>query len=352
MAKIKFSRKEFEKSVKITPEIEVKINLFGTPLESLTNDEVEIEIFPNRPDLLSLQGYLRALRAFLGKETGIKKYKTHPPGKNYKVKVDDEVKSVRPFTACAIVKNLSLNDEKIKEIINLQEKLHTTLGRNRKKLAIGIYPLEKIKLPIIYTAKKPQDIKFQPLESEKELNGNEILEKHPAGRKYANLLQGAKKYPVFIDSNKNILSMPPIINSYETGRVEVNTKEVFIECSGFDVSYLEKALSIIATTLADMGGSIYQMEIAGKEKAITPNLAPSKMKISLENVNKILGLNLKDKEIEKLVTMMGHNYKKGVVEIPSWRTDILHEIDLIEDIAIAYGYDKFTPEIPNIATVA
>ncbi len=352
MAKIRFSRQEFEKEVKITPEIETKINLFGTPLESLTSSEIEIEIFPNRPELLSLQGYLRAFKAFIGKETGLKKYKIHKPEKNYKVKVEPDVKNVRPFTVCAIVKNIKLNDEKIKEIINLQEKLHTTIGRNRKKMAIGIYPLEKIKLPITYTAKKPEAIKFQPLESQKEMSGKQILEKHPAGRKYAYLLEGADKYPVFLDANKKVLSMPPIVNSHETGKVDLKTKEVFIECSGFDLNSLEKTLNIISTMLADLGGAIYQMGIIDKEKMITPNLSPEKMRISLEKTNRILGLDLKERDLEKLLPKMGYNYKSGLAEVPAWRTDVLHEIDIIEDIAIAYGYDKIRPEIPSLSTIA
>src|SRR3989344_4681337 len=147
MANVKFSRKEFEKHIKISEEIEEKIAMFGTPLESLTKEEVEIEIFPNRPDLLSLQGYLRSFLAFLGKKPGLKKYHVNKPKKYFEIKIENSVNKIRPFTACAIIENLSLNNGKIKEIIDIQEKLHTTIGRNRKKVAIGIYPLEKIKLP-------------------------------------------------------------------------------------------------------------------------------------------------------------------------------------------------------------
>src|SRR3989344_6345297 len=138
-----FNRKEIEKHVKLTDEVIEKISLLGTPLEKITSDKLEIEVFPNRPDLISMHGFLRAFKAFIGKETGLKKYIVNKPEKDYKIEIDKSVKDVRPYTACAIVKNLSLNDENIKEIIDLQEKLHTTVGRNRKKAAIGIYPLEK-----------------------------------------------------------------------------------------------------------------------------------------------------------------------------------------------------------------
>src|SRR3989344_3919083 len=155
MSNLIFNRKEFESllGAKVTKETEEKISLFGTPLERITEDEIEIEIFPNRPDMLSMQGFLRGFKAFLGKETGLKKYKVQKPEEGYTVKISPSVKLVRPFTACAIVKNLKFNDEKIKEIIDLQEKLHSTIGRNRKKLAIGIYPLEKNSPPWKWTEK-------------------------------------------------------------------------------------------------------------------------------------------------------------------------------------------------------
>ena len=353
MANVKFSRKEFEKYIKITPEIEEKIALFGTPLESLNDEEIEIEIFPNRPDLYSLEGYLRGFLSFLGKKTGFKEYKLNKPEKNYKVIVDRSVSRVRPFTACCIVKGLKFDNEKIKEIINIQEKLHSTLGRNRKKLAIGIYPLEHISLPITYTTKKPSEIKFQPLESSKKMTGIQILRQHPAGRAYGHLLKEKTEFPVFIDSNNEILSMPPVINSEKTGKITSNTRDVFVECSGFDFELLKKTLSIIATLLSDLGGKIYQMNLNYRKNIITPDLTPEKLKINTENINKLLGLDLSKKQVKKLLEKMGYGYSIGDSEvyIPLWRTDVLHEIDVIEDVAIAYGYNNFIPEIPEISTV-
>ncbi len=349
MANIKFSRRVFEKEVgKLDEWMQNKISMFGTTLESFDSENIELEIFPDRPDLLSYHGFKRGFLAFLGKKTGLKNYKLRKPEKNYEVKVDFSVRDVRPFTACAIVKGLRLDNNRIKEIVEIQEKLHSTIGRQRKKLAIGIYPMEKITLPITYKAIEPDKIKFRPLESLKEMSGLEILQKHPTGKEYAHLLAGKIKFPIFIDKEKNVLSMPPVINSEKTGRVTEKTREVFIECSGFDFEILEKCLNLIVTTLSEMGGTIYQMKVKDK---ILPRLEIQKMKLSLENVNKLLGINLKEKEVRNLIKRMGMDYNRGIVEIPSWRVDILHEVDLIEDIAIAYGYENFDPVIPKISTI-
>ena len=128
--------------------------------------------------------------------------------------------------------------------------------------------MEKIKLPIKFEAKKPEDIKFIPLEASKEMNGRQILSQHPTGREYGFLLENYGLYPVFTDANNEVLSMPPIINSHKTGKISNETKEVFIECSGFDFNILKKILNIVAYSLAEMGGKIYSMNLKYGNKTV------------------------------------------------------------------------------------
>lgn len=327
-----------------------KISMLGTDLENITKEEIIVEIFPNRPDMLSEQGFARALSSFLGIKKGLRTYKIKDSKQT--LIVEKSVNQVRPYTACAIIKNLKLTKEKIREIIQIQEKLHISFGRNRKKLAIGIYPMEEIKFPITYKAEKPEKIRFTPLDTAEEMYATEILDSHPKGIEYKHLLEGKKLYPIFIDKNNNILSMPPIINSNKTGKVKENTNEIFIECSGFDLNYLNKCLNIIVTALADMGGEIYSMKIKYPDKTYTsPNLKTETMALNLNYINKRLGLNLNQNKAKQLLERMGYGVKANKVIIPAYRVDILHQIDLGEDIAIAYGYDNFIPKIPNISTI-
>jgi len=352
MAVVNLKKEELKKIIGnlSDEEIDYKLNMFSIGVENITEEEVIVEIAPNRPDMLSVQGIYRALRNYLGEK--IKQYIVNKPLKNYDVKIDPSLKSIRPYTVCAIIKNLQFNDEKIKEIIDIQEKLHSTFGRDRKKIAIGIYPLEKIELPITFKAEEPEKIKFIPLEMDKELTGRQILSKHPTGRDYAHLLEGFEKYPVFRDNKGNVLSMPPIINSQMTGKITEETREVFIECSGFDILSLKKTLNILVTSLADMGGEIYGMNLDyGKEKMITPDLKPEKIRINIPDCEKLLGIKLKEAEIKKLLEKMGHSYNKGIVETPAYRADIMHPVDIYEDVAIAYGYDNFNPELPDVFTI-
>ncbi len=331
-------------------ELKEKITMLGTSLDKIDEHEIIVGVPANRPDLLDESGLSRALNSFIGAKLGVKQYKINKS--NYKVVIEKSVNEVRPYTACAVVKNLKLNDKRIKQIIQLQEKLHITFGRNRKKVAIGIYPLEHIKFPIRYLARKPEEIKFIPLDTEEEMYANEILEKHNAGKEYGHLLKNVKVYPLFMDADDNILSMPPIINSEHTGRVTEKTKDVFIECSGFNFEILKKCLNIIVTSLADLGGEIYKNELNYQNrKEVTPNLEPEEMKLNINYVNRILGLNLNENNIKELLEKMGYSYVNKKVLIPSYRADILHEIDLVEDVGIAYGYNNFKEEIPNVATI-
>jgi len=354
MPTINISRQVFEHLVgkKLpTEKLKDRISLIGTDLDNITKDEITAEIFPNRPDMLSVQGFARAFSSFIGHKTGLRKFEVKDSKE--KVIIDSSVSKVRPYTACAIIKNIKYDNEKIKEVVDIQEKLHITYGRNRRKIAIGIYPFEKIKPPITFMAKKPEEIVFQPLEFPKKINARQILSQHPAGRDYGHLLEGQDKFPVFYDSNNEVLSVPPIINSHKTGKITEKTKDVFIECSGFDFRVLQKCINMIVTAFADMGGEIYSMKLQYPDKTFTtPDLKPEEMKIDMDYINKWLGLNLKETEFKKLLEKMGYGYKNKKVLIPAYRADIIHQTDIAEDIAIAHGYDNFKAIIPKVATIA
>lgn len=330
-------------------EIDDRLSMMGAPVDAVLDKEIQADIAPNRPDWLSAQGLARSLASFLGARTGLRDYKVAK--ERYAVKVDKSVNTVRPYTVCAVIKGLKLDDAKLRDIIQAQEKLHVTYCRNRKKAAIGIYPLDKIAFPVLYTAKAPKDIVFVPLEGNREINAQQLLAQHPTGRAYAHLLEGKSKFPVFIDAKGSVLSVPPIINAQHTGKVETSTKDVFVECSGFDLHTLRMLLNMIVTMLADMGGKIYSVDVQYAKKLTTPDLSPRKMKLDLDAINGLLGLDLNESEAKRLLEKMGFGYQSKNVLIPAYRADIMHQVDLAEDIAVAYGYDKVEAEIPQVATI-
>jgi len=347
---------------------ELRVALFdmGMELESSEGDDISVDVTAERLDLLSVQGLARALKSFLG----IAKIPIYNARKSdYVVNISSKVNSVRPYTVCAVVKDLSLSDERIKEIIDVQEKLHSTLARGRKKGAIGIYPLEHISLPITFTADKPENIHFQPLGESREMNALEILRNHETGREYAHLLEGKELFPYFVDANDNILSLPPIINSELTGRVTVETKDVFIECSGFDKVLLNELLTNLVTMFADMGGIIYSMTLnyEGGSSELTPLIDYQEKTFSTKTLKHYIGLDLSVDEIKSLLEKMMYTIKdvKPFINVdgretnefifhllaPAFRRDLWHEVDIAEDVARAYGYNNLPLTFPNVATI-
>jgi phenylalanyl-tRNA synthetase beta chain len=314
-----------------------------------------IEVFPNRPDLLSLEGFCRGFLGFLGKGK-VKEYKVEDSGEKL---VLEDLPEQWPYAFACIVKGLRFDDEVIKKVIDIQEKLGMGMLRKRKKGGIGLYPLDKINFPIKFVGKKPEEIKFRPLEFPREINGRQILSQHPTGREYGNICKDWEKFPVFIDDKGVVMSMPPIINSHDVGKIDDTTKDVFLEATGNNKDILIKAVNTIVTALSDMGGKIYSIDCKQMDGKVVrvPNLESEKMEFSLEYVNKNLGLELNEREVKELLGRMGILCDKGksredlIALIPAYRNDILHKIDLVEEVAIAYGYDKFEPLLPDISTI-
>jgi len=350
MAIVTLNKKEVKKIIgNLSDEkLEQEISMFGVPVENIKEEEIEVEIAPNRPDMLSCQGVYRAMNSYFGKGKN-PEYKIQKS--SAKIIVDKSVEKIRPFSMAAIVKGVKFTDEKIKEIMQWQEKMHATLGRNRKKVALGYYILDKIKFPVKYIAKEPKDIVFEPLDMPTKMNALQILSRHPCGREYGNQLEGFKKFPVYYDSNNEVLSLPPIINSNNSGKITQGISDVLIECSGSDLETLKKVTSMAVADLVDQGGKAYSVEIDYGKKKEAIDLIPEKMKISIKDAEKLLGIKLEEKQVKSLLAKMGYSYAEELVEIPAYRADILHPVDIYEDIAIAYGYDKFVPEIPEISTI-
>jgi len=358
MPTIEISKKDFENlyGKKITTqEMEKALMYVKGEIESIEEDTIKIDIKETlRPDLWSTEGIAREIKARTGMEKGIPEYKTQKS--QLQIQIEKSVKEVRPCTVAAIIKGIKITEELLIQIIQLQEKIHMTYGRKRKEAAIGIYDYDKIKGNIKYYGANPKEKKFTPLEYKTEMNLEEILETHPKGKEYAHLLKGHKLYPIFEDEKGNVLSMPPIINSNYSGKVTEETKNLFIEVSGFSNETLMPALNTITMALADRGGKIETVTITDSDgkKITTPNFENKKIEIDIQNMKKITGMELEEKEIIELLEKARYKIvkkteKKIQLEYGNYRNDILHEVDVFEDILIGYDYNKIKPEKPKMA---
>ncbi|MDR2707562.1 MAG: phenylalanine--tRNA ligase subunit beta [Nitrososphaerota archaeon] len=324
----------------------------------------------NRPDLWSVEGLARALRGFIDQKCGggIRRYVLEPSG--VEVFVSRELFAIRPYIACAVVKNVELSDASIRGLMHLQEKLDQTYGHKRQKASVGIYNIDLIKPPIEYTTVKAKEAAFIPLGFAEKMTADEILEKHPKGCEYGHIIKNnPSMFPMLFDADGKILSFPPIINSNDLGKVTVDSKNLLIEVTGTIHTTVLNTLNIVTTMLIDQGGKAYSTIIHypdnsdyTEKQVTTPNFNNHTMKLSVEYTNKILGLNLTAKRIAELLKIAGLSTQETTTAtadaeaeitalIPCYRTDIMHQVDLIEDIAIAYGYNNITPNWREIATI-
>ncbi len=330
------------------------IPMIGSDIENIEDDILYVEFFPNRPDLYSIEGVARALKYYLNidkpKEYGI--YKS-----GIEIHVDDSVKNIRPFIVSCLIEDIKFEDEEdLESLINFQEDLHWALGRNRKKVAIGLHDYDKINSKKFYYLAS-RDEKFVPLNESVEYTLDEILEKLDVGKKFGHIIKPYDKYPIIKDDKGRIISFPPIINA-ELTRIDLNTRRIFVEMTGTDLFLLNKALNILACSFYERGCKIRSVEIIYSDKKyITPELSFEEFELNVENVNKTLGLKLSSEEISECLVRMGYIIKEIGNErirvlIPPYRVDIFHEIDLIEDVAIGYGYHRLEGTLPKVYTIS
>jgi phenylalanyl-tRNA synthetase beta chain len=331
------------------------IPMLGSDIEDYNDEEIKIEFFPNRPDQLSLPGLSRSLKGFLSQETGFPHYNIVESGE--KVIVGKDILKIRPYIAFALIKNLNFTGDKLKQIMDFQENLHWVIGRDRKKVAIGIHNLDVISGPYSYIGTEKEDNSFVPLEHKTKMTPLEILSEHEKGTKYAKLINDFNKFPLILDSKNQVLSMPPIING-ELTKLSEDTKNVLVDVTGTDEIAVNQTLNIICSSFAEVGGKIESLEIVYPDKTITsPNLKASEKILHIDTTNKLIGINIDVNEAEKLLLKARMDAKilndnEILVTIPSYRVDILHEVDLVENIAIQYCINKIESKLPEIATIA
>src|SRR5467141_236761 len=328
-------------------------------VESLEGDIVSIEVKDsNRPDIWAVEGIARALRGYMG---GGRTKEIRLAGRsNLKVVIDKRVKPIRPFISTAIVKGLQPTDEALKSWINLQEKLDQTYGRKRKRASIGFYQADLIKSPLRYTVGNPDDTAFIPLGSTEKMTLREIVEKHPKGIEYGEIISSFKDWPLLTDGEGKVLSLPPIINSNDLGKVNTDTKNILVEVTGTNATTVGNTLKIVAAALAERGGKIHSCNQTyadkGAKPVITPDLRSSFKELSVSYANRLLGSTFKPAEMIRALVRAGHPARqasKDILRVESlcYRIDIMHQVDLVEDLAIALDINKLDPEWPRIWTL-
>ncbi len=330
--------------------------MMSSDIEDFDDEEIKVEFFPNRPDNLSVEGVARSFKGFIGQEIGFPDYKVEESGEY--VNVDKDVAAIRPFIGFAKIDNVDFTGDKLKYVMDFQENLHWVIGRDRKKVAIGIHNADVVEGPFKYIATPKDANAFVPLEKDTEMTPDEILTEHDKGKDYAHLIENFDKYPLILDKDDNVLSMPPIING-ELTKLKEDTNNIIVDVTGTDERAVNQALNIICSSFAEVGGQIKSMEVKYVDKTIkTPDLTPQEMNVHVDTANELIGgTNLTAEDIKGLLLkarfdaeIIDDNEVKAI--IPAYRVDILHEVDVVENIAVQYHINSIDAKLPDINTVA
>ncbi|KAL5113926.1 phenylalanine--tRNA ligase subunit beta [Pleosporales sp. CAS-2024a] len=322
--------------------------------------QLKIEIPANRYDMLCFEGIAMNLKVFLEQEKLPKWSLTaSKDGEVQVLNIKKETEQIRPLCSGVVLRGIQFTQERYDSFIALQDKLHSNLARNRTLVSIGTHDLDTVQGPFSYEALPPEQIEFIPLNQTKKMNGKELMEFYDKDKhlgRFLHIIRDSPVYPVIYDSNRTVLSLPPIING-DHSKITLNTKNVLVEITALDKTKVEIVNHILVAMFAGYAESIEPLKIISphnNESRETPDLAPREVQAEVDYLNEVTGLSLKPEEISKLLSRMGHDVKPSSsdpnildVSVPITRADILHQADIMEDYAIAYGFNKLPRVYPN-----
>ena len=355
-------------------DVDHRLPLLGTDIDRCDEEVLDIEIFPNRPDLLSAETLCLAMRGFLHNQPTLANESLESSG--ITLSVEPELATIRPVILGAVVRGLDMVDDDemddfIKQLMDHQEKLHFALGRGRRRASIGVHDLTTLKPPFTVKAVE-RSHSFIPLAMEHAMTIDEILASHPKGVDYAHLLDGMEKVPIIEDAEGAVLSFPPIITGVHT-TVQSSTRDLFIDVTGWDRRACESCLMLVALQAKERGGTLQTIQIIdchGKQEVL-PNWTPVHHRVPARLITTILGRELSDDELSNAMLRMGGTYtgrspatsdeispSKSMqfasegedmfgFDMPRWRFDLLHPVDIVEDIAIGHGYEDLGNDVPK-----
>lgn len=324
--------------------------------------ELRIELQDsNRPDLWCCEGIARQIR--IKQQGRLKPYAffAETPTSPHHLIVKPGMEQVRPYVAACTAKGYRVTEKGLAQLIQTQEKLADIFGRKRKTVSIGIYQLRNITFPVTYELVKPDDVRFTPLGMETAMTLSEILMVHPKGLEYGPILAVQSLLPILRDAKAQPLSFPPIINSREIGEVRVGDDELFVEVTGTDLRMVILSLNIFAANLADRGATIEPVEVRYPTRTVlgkrvkTPQDLGKPVTIRMKAIEQALGQELGEAMVKQALEAYGYNVsaEKGSVKakLPPYRHDLMHTMDVVEDVAMSRGYAEFTPVMPAQFTV-
>jgi phenylalanyl-tRNA synthetase beta chain len=351
------------------------VNLSEKQIAALSDKVVyKIDVPANRYDLLCVEGLCRALRIFFGDQDAPQfQLAQQEPAATMTVK-KSKTDTIRPFVVCAILKDVTFTQQRYASFIDLQDQLHRNLCRNRTLVAIGTHDMDTIEGPYVYDARPGSDIEFVPLTpDDRSFKAKELLEFYETDatakhlKPYVSIIKDSPLYPVIVDAQDRVLSLPPIINGSHS-KLTLETKNVFIECTATDLTKANIVLDTVVAMFSEYCAVPYTVlpvlvqyeDDSGNivDSYVTPKLSTRREQARVDFCNSLIGINISAAEMQTLCNKVQlgpatllENDTILEVSVPPTRSDILHPVDIAEDIGIAFGYNNIVKRVPTTNTV-
>eukprot|EP00842_Homolaphlyctis_polyrhiza_P001494 jgi/Hompol1/2345/HPOL_002937-RA len=324
-----------------------------------------IDIPANRYDMLCVEGIARAIRTYLELSPPPQYRVVAPKAGKEMLIVKPDTAGVRPFVVAAILRDVTFTKLSYDSFIDLQDKLHNNICRKRTLVAIGTHDLDTVKGPFVYDARRPKDIKFIPLNQTKEMDGEQLMTFYESDRKlskFLHIIKDKPHYPVVLDAEGRVMSLPPIING-DHSKIKLTTKNIFIECTATDLTKANVVLNTVVTMFSYYCKKQFTVEpvevVYPNSKSHTyPDLTLRRVEASVDYINRSIGISSTADELVRLISKMSlhaslsQDSSKVLVDVPPTRSDVLHACDVMEDAAIAYNFNKIPETHPKSNTIA
>ncbi len=368
--------KEFVEATAPAAELRARLSLAGIAIDSIEETAagpvLDAEITANRPDCLGHYGVAREVAAIY--RLPVKSLK--PKLKESSEKAADATRvEIEAPELCGRYTARVLRGVKVQPSPDWLRQRLEAIGQNSINNVVDVtnyvlfelgqplhaFDLDKLAERRIVVRRARAGEKIRTLDGAERTLANEMCVIADASRAVAiaGVMGGAESEIGF--SSRNILIESAWFDAISVRRTSkalaLRTEASYRFERGADPEMAEMASRRAAELIQQVGGGEL---LAGVVDVYPGRAAGATIELSRKELLRVMGADVPDRDIEEILGALGfhpvrkdaHRGSNGSLlaawecKQPSWRQDVTRGIDLIEEVARHYGYDKFPPRLP------
>ncbi|MCK4503601.1 MAG: phenylalanine--tRNA ligase subunit beta [Desulfuromonadales bacterium] len=339
----------------------------GTPVFAalgLKDFQIELDLTPNRPDCLSVVGVAREVASFCGKQMHVPAAVITDAGEPITKYASVAVENAAgcPRYAARMIKGVKIGPSPDWLVRRLE-----AVGMRSINNVVDVTNFVMVELGHPLHAFDFNDLH----------DGKIIVKSAQAGEKFVTLDEQEHSLTssdlMICDGNRSV-AMAGVMGGLDS-EVKDNSDTILLEAAyfqptmirrtskkhglhtesshrferGADIDMVPVALNRAASLIAELGGGEI---LAGMIDNYPQKLTPVTIELSIAKVHKLLDIQIDYAAIKQMLESIGLSSSDSskpdslLVSVPSFRPDLEREVDLIEEVARLYGYDKVPVTMP------